>query len=167
MNENIFRQLLGEMLESDFAEFDNSPEWKPSLKHRLAMNRIFVRYERNVRKPKEKDVKHTEPSKPIEHRRSHLSIIQRLAIALFLIFLLTLTGCVVAAFISKDFHDKVYNDNTHLFPVNLENAPLNIEYIYTLSSVPDGFEQVETGLSQIDVFTLYKNDITNQTIALT
>ena len=69
MNENIFKQLLGEMLESDFAEFDNSPEWKPSLKHRLAMKRIFARYERNVRKLKEKDVKqHTEPSEPTDPR---------------------------------------------------------------------------------------------------
>lgn len=165
MNENIFKQLLGEMLESDFAEFDNSPEWKPSLKLRLAMKRIFARYERNVRKLKEKDVKqHTEPSEPTEHRRSYLSITQRLAIALIIIFLLTLTGCVVAAFISKDFHGKVYDDNTLLFPVNLENAPLSIENTYALNFIPDGFELIDTQSSPTNISTTYGNFLTRQTI---
>ena len=54
MCENVFKELLEEMIESELAEFDNAPEWKPSLKHRLAMKRIFARYERNVQKLKEK-----------------------------------------------------------------------------------------------------------------
>ena len=52
MNEDILKELLGEMLESEFAEYDEPPKWKFSLKHRLAMKRIFARFERNVRKLK-------------------------------------------------------------------------------------------------------------------
>ena len=160
MNEDVLRQLLGEMMES---EFDNLPKWKFSLKHRLAMKCIFVRYKRNVQKLKEKTVEHPVST---ERRRTHLNLKQRLIIVLLIVFLMTLTGCVVAAFISKNFHGTVYKNNTLIFPVNLENAPLTIEYTYTLNSVPEGFEQIETDLSPTNSYSLYKNAITKQTITL-
>ena len=160
MNENVFRQLLGEMIESEFAEYDNSPEWKFSLKHRLAMKRIFARYKRNEQKLKEKSIEQT-----AQHHTYH-NIKQRLIIALCVVFLLTFLVGWVVAFVSKDFHGTVYEDNTRLSPVNLENAPLTIEYTYTLSSVPDGFELIETFSSLTNVYTLYENNLTNQTIDL-
>ncbi len=163
MNENIFRELLGEMTESEFAEYDNSPEWKFSLKHRLAMKCILARYERNVQKLKEKTIERTAPT---ERQHTHLNFKQRLTIALIIVFLMALTGCVVASFISINFHGTVYEDNTHLFPVNVENAPLTIEYKYTLNSVPNGFELIETVPSPTNVYTKYKNNLTNHSIAL-
>ena len=49
MNESVFRELLGESLKREYAEFDKVPEHKFSLKHRRAMKRIFIKYERNKR----------------------------------------------------------------------------------------------------------------------
>ena len=52
INDAIFREILGESLRREFAEFDSAPEHKFSLKHRLAMKRIlskYGRYEKNTR----------------------------------------------------------------------------------------------------------------------
>lgn len=161
MNEDVFRQLLGEMLESEFAEYDNPPKWKFSLKHRIAMKRIFARYERNVQKLKEKT---SETSSLIEHNKPRLNIKQRLLIALCIIVLMTFLVGWVIVFISRDFHGTVYEDNTFINAVNLENSPKTIEYKYALSSVPEGFEMIETDSSPTDVYTLYENSLTRQTI---
>lgn len=163
MNEDVLKELLGEMLKREFEKFDDPPKWNFSLKHRLAMKRIFARYNRNAQKLKEKP---TEQAAPIERQHIRLNLKQRLIIALIVVFLMALTGCVVATFISKHFHGTVYEDNTLLTPANVENAPLTIEYAYTLNSVPEGFELIETGASKTDVYTLYQNNLTNQTIAV-
>lgn len=166
MNESIFDEILGTAVNSEFAEFENTPEHKFSLKHRLAMSRIFARFEKNVQKLKEKNIEPSVPTEPTEHRRKRLTVAQRLTIALIIVFLLALTGCVVAAFFSKDFNGTVYKDNTLLFPVNLENAPQSIEYIYAFDYVPDEFELVETIPSVSNVYTSYENKTTKQTIVL-
>lgn len=49
MNESVFRELLGESLKREYAEFDQVPKHKFSLKHRRAMKRIFTKYEMNKR----------------------------------------------------------------------------------------------------------------------
>ena len=49
MNETVFKGILGESLRREFAEFDNVPEHKFSLGHRLAMRRVFAKYEKNAR----------------------------------------------------------------------------------------------------------------------
>ena len=41
MSEDVFRSILGEALERDLAEYNNVPEHKFSLRHRLAMKRIL------------------------------------------------------------------------------------------------------------------------------
>lgn len=161
MNESVFRQLLGELMVSEFAEYDNPPKWKFSLKHRIAMRRIFARYERNVQKLKQKPIVQTIP---IEQHHTYRNIKQRLIIVLCIVLLLALLmGCVIV-YVSKDFRGTVYEDNTHLFPVNLENSLQTIEYEYVLSCVPEGFELIETISSRTNVYTEYKNELTNQTI---
>ena len=50
MNESLLREILSESYKHEYAEFDNTPEHKFSLKHRIAMKHILSRYERNVRK---------------------------------------------------------------------------------------------------------------------
>ena len=163
MNEDVFRQLLGEMMRSEFAEYDNPPKWKFSLKHRLAMKRIFARYEKNVQKLKEKS---TDTATPIEQYKPRLNFKQRLLLVLCIIILMTFLVGWVVVFVSKDFHGTVYRDNTLINAVNLENAPLTIEYKYTLNSVPEGFELIETDSSPHDSYSLYMNKTTNQTITL-
>lgn len=54
MSESAFREILGEAIKSELAEFDNVPVHKFSLKHRLAMKRIFAKFERNASKMKKR-----------------------------------------------------------------------------------------------------------------
>lgn len=162
MSENVFRQLLGEMVDSEFAEY-NSREWKFSLKHRLAMKRIFARYENNVQKLKEKSI---EPIAPNEQNKPRLSFKRRLLLALCIIFFMTFLVGWVVVFVSKDFHGTVHHEYTLVNAKNLENAPQTIEYTYILNSVPDGFELIETIPSPTNIYTKYKNNLTNQTIVL-
>ncbi|MCH5204749.1 MAG: DUF4367 domain-containing protein [Oscillospiraceae bacterium] len=163
MNENVLRQLLGEMLESEFAEYDNPPKWQFSLKHRLAMKRILARYERNMQKLKEKS---PDTAALIEQNKPCLSFKQRMLIVICIIILMTFLVGWVVVFVSRDFHGTVHKDSTQLIAVNLENCPLIIEYSYVLASVPEGFELIETNSSPIDVYTLYENSLTKHTITL-
>jgi len=163
MNEDVLREALGEMMKREFAEFDDPPKWKFSLKHRLAMHRIFARYERNVRKLKEKSI---EKTAPIQHNKPRLSFKRRLVIALCIVLLMTLLVGWTLVFTSRDFHGTVHHEYTLINAKNLENAPQTIEYEYALNAVPNGFEIIERISSPIAVYTLYKNKATNQTIAL-
>ncbi len=86
-NETVFREILGEALRREFAEFDNPPEHKFSLRHRLAMKRIFRRYERNVRKLKKAE---EDRSPLLSEKMPHYSIKQRVIFALAVIILMTL-----------------------------------------------------------------------------
>lgn len=163
MNEDVLRELLGEMMKREFAEFDDSQKWKFSLKHHLAMNRIFARYERNVRKLKGKSIERTAP---IEQNKPRLSFKRRLLIALCIVLVMTLLVGWVVVFTSRDFHGTVHHEYTLINAKNLENAPKTIEYEYALNSIPKGFELIETVSSPMSVYALYENSLTNQTITL-
>lgn len=163
MDEEVFRSILEKAVMSEYADLDSDPEPKYSLKHRLAMKRIFAKYERNVRNLKEKRVDQTARN---EYLRPRLNLKQRLLIALIVVFLAALTGCAVAAFVSKDFRGTVHRDNTQLFAVDIENSPMTIEYKYALDFVPEGFELIETIPSSIIIYTLYLNRSAKQTITL-
>lgn len=164
MNEEVFRSILEKAVMSEYADLDSDPEPKYSLKHRLAMKRIFARYKRNVRKLQEN---HAVPATRNEFRRPRLNLKKRLIIALIIVFLAALTGCAVATFISKDFRGTVYKDHTLLKAVNIENSPTTIEYKYTLAFVPEGFELKKTGISPSIVYSFYSNPATGQGITLT
>ena len=163
MNEEIFREILARVEECEFAEYDNAPEHKFSLKHRIAMKRIFARYERSVRKIQKK-----EPVKPqqADEYKSKLSMKQRLLLVTIVIILMTFLVGWVVVFVSDRFHGTVYRDNTQLTAANLENCPQKIESKYALANIPEGFEMIETNSSIMHVYTLYMNQSTNQTIAL-
>ncbi|MCX4357652.1 MAG: DUF4367 domain-containing protein [Oscillospiraceae bacterium] len=163
MNEEIFKSILARAVNCEFAEFDNAPEHKFSLKHRLAMKCIFARFERNARKLHEREISETRSTNEYKH---HLNLKQRLIIVTVIIILMTfLVGCVII-FVSGNFSGTVYPDNTQLNINDLEDCPKTIEYNYTLASVPDGFELTETNSSPIHVYTLYTNSATKQTISL-
>ena len=80
MNESVFKEILGESLRREFAEFDNVPEHKFSLRHRIAMKKVFARYEKNTRVPIELSAA-TLP---------HYSLKQCVIFALMVIILMTL-----------------------------------------------------------------------------
>lgn len=162
MNESVFKEILGDALKCGLAEFDNAPEHKFSLKHRLEMKRIFAKYARNVRKLK-KEVK--ENTATVEYK-PRLNIRRRILLIAVIIILMTFLVGWVVVFVSDKFHGTVYHDNTHLFAVEVENCPQTIEHRYAPVSVPDGFEMIETDFSPIDVYTYYKNKQTGQEITL-
>ncbi len=86
-NEILLKEILEEVHRREFAEFDNPPEHKFSLRHRLAMKRIFRRYERNVRKLKKAE----EDRSPLQKESMpHYSIKRRMIFALVIIILMTL-----------------------------------------------------------------------------
>ena len=160
MCENIFKELLGEMMKCELAEFDYAPKWKPSLRHRFAMKQIFSRYEKNVHKMQVNELANA--VLPL----SRLNIKHRIFLALVIVLLMTLLVGWVNVFVSRNFHGTVYEDNTKITAVNLENSPKTIKYKYALSGVPNGFELIETNTSQTNVYTLYMNRLTKQTITL-
>lgn len=97
-NETIFKEILGEWVESEFAEFDDPPEHKFSLRHRLAMKRIFARYEKNVHRLKKADETDDIAYAPLQSEKMpYYTLKQRLIYALVIILIMTmLTGCVIS-----------------------------------------------------------------------
>ncbi len=167
MSENVLKEILLEVHRIECGVIDDLPDFKPSLRHRLAMKRIFSRFEKNARKLRNARTIQEPPK--TEHRTRRYSIKQRLLIAMLIIILLTfLTGCVnaVVKFVSEHFSGIVYEDNTQLFAADLENCPQTIEYQYALTNVPEGFEFIETDSSLTNICTLYLNSSTGQIITL-
>lgn len=153
MSEEVLRSILGEALERDLAEYDNVPEHKFSLRHRLAMKRIL-------------SAANSAPNAVAARRTTQkFSLKRTLLIAAVLVFLAVIVGAVVV-FRSVNFRGTVYHDYTQMFAANIESSPKTIEYKYALDYVPEGFEIVETDSSPIHDYTLYMNKSTKQTIAL-
>lgn len=150
MNENVFAEILGESLKREYAKFDDAPEHKFSLKHRLAMRHIFSHYGKARKEPR------------VTCRSLKRRVFIALAIVIFMTFLVG--GLVISSW--EKFRGVKYADNTHIFPDDIENCPETIEYIYSLAYVPEGFELFETDSSPIDVYTRYKNKLTNENIIL-
>lgn len=167
MNEDVLKEIMLEVHRIECGVPDVLPDYKPSLRHRLAMKRIFVWFERNAWKMKNEETTQEPPAS--EHRTRRYSIKQRIIIATLIIVLMTLlAGCVstIAKFISEYFNGTVYEDNTQLFGADLENCPQTIEYQYVLTSVPDGFELIKTVSSPSEICTIYLNSSTGEVITL-
>lgn len=163
MNEDIFKEILAKAVDSEFAEFDNAPEHKFSLKHRLAMKRIFSRYERNVRKLRNNET--AEIAQTYEYKPRY-GLSRRLFLITIVIILASFLVGWVVVYVSTNFHGTVFFDNTQLTAKNLKECPKTIEYKYALASVPEGFELIKTDSSPIYFYTLYMNKSTKQTITL-
>ncbi len=161
MNESVFKEILGDALSCELAEYDNAIEHKFSLKHRMAMKFIFAKYARNVRKLKKEEESKDAAASEYKPR---LNLRQRLIVALLIIILMSFLVGWIVVFFSEKFHGTVYHDNTQLIAVDVENCPDTIEHKYVLASVPEGFEIIETDSSPVDIYTRYKNKQTGQGI---
>ncbi len=167
MSENILKEIMLEVHKIECGVPDDLPDFKPSLRHRLAMKRIFARFERNACKLRNERTIQEPPT--TEHRTRRYSIKQCIIIAILIIVLLALlAGCVTAIvkFVSEHFNGTVYEDNTQLFVTDLENCPQTIEYQYALTYVPEGFELIETIPSSTSVCSIYLNSSSGQIITL-
>ena len=163
MNESAFKEVLRDALKYWLAEFDDAPEHKFSLKHRLAMKRIFAKFDRNVRKLKNETMAGNAVT--VEYK-PRLNIRQRIFFIMIVIILMTFLVGWVVVFVSDKFHGTVYSDNTQLNAVDVKNCPKTIEYKYVIALVPDGFEMIETDSTPNEAYTLYMNSATEQTITL-
>lgn len=167
MNEDILKDILLEVHQIECGVSDDLPDYKPSLRHRFAMKRIFARFDRNTRKLK--NTRNIVETPIIKHKTRRYSIKQRILITTLIIILMAfLVGCASAIikFVSERFNGTVYEDNTQLFVVNLENCPQTIEYQYVFTNIPEGFELIETISSSTNVYSLYLNRSTGQVITL-
>lgn len=163
MNEEIFKSILEKAVMSEYADLDNEPDHKFSLKHRLAMKRIFARYEKNVRKLRAKEPNQTAQ---IVENKPRYRLSRKLFLAMIVIILAAFLVGWVVVYDSTNFHGTVYHDHTELTPKKTMDCPQTIEYKYDLEYVPDGFEQIKTVASRTGTYTMYKNKNTNQTISL-
>lgn len=159
MNESYLKGILAEICEEEIAELNKFPPFKPSMRHRFAMKRIFSLFKNNTRKTKSEVPK---SSLPLQHNSLRLS--KRLIILIAVIICAALLTGFMLVYFSKNFHGTVYNDNTQLFAINTENCPITIEYEYYLSNLPDGFEMVEHDSLSFYVYTLYENTSSGQVI---
>ena len=167
MNENILRDILLEAHEIECGVSGDLPDIVPSLRHRLAMKGIFARFDRNIRRLR--SAGSTVKAPKTERGARRYGIKRRVLIAMLIIVLMTfLVGCVnaIVMFVSERFKGTVYEDNTQLFAVNLDNCPQTIEYQYVLTSVPEAFELIESAASSTNASVLYLNSSTGQTIVL-
>lgn len=162
MNENDFKAILAEICDEEIFELNKFPPFKTSLRHKLAMRKIFADFNKITRKAA------NTPKNKSPSRHAPLSLRKRLIIALAVIICAALMTGFIAVYVSMNFRGTIYNDNTHLFAVDTENCLTTIEYEYYLPDLPDGFEMVEHDNSlSFDVYTLYKNEQSGQNITLT
>ena len=154
MNENVLREILAEICVEEIAELNKFPPFKPSLRHRYAMMRIFSAFEKRLRQGN--------PPRAAHRRPSRLST--RLVILIAVIVCAALLTGFILVYISKNFHGTVNEDNTQLFAINMENGLETIEYEYYLPELPEGFEMVEHNSFYLNVYTEYKNAQSGQRI---
>ena len=144
---------MGEALDCELAEYDNVPEHKFSFRHRLAMKRIIS----------VSNSSHN--SSEICKTAQNCSLKRSIIIAAVLVFLAVIAGAVVM-FRSDNFGGTVHREYTKMFAVNIEDSPKTIGCKYDLAYVPEGFELYEKDSSSFDVYTVYMNKSTKQTIVL-
>lgn len=159
MNEITLDEVLVAAHDTEFAQYDNSPEHSFSHRHIRAMKRIFRIYERNVSLLNNVVNKDKKQESHIRWNRKSLTVV------LVLILLAILAGCAVIIYTLGGFITKSHSDNTELFPIDYENSPTTIENEYYLSELPEGFELIGTGRSDYSVYHYFKNEESGQTIS--
>lgn len=163
MSEEVLKEILQEAVMAEYTMNDNKSEHRFSLKHRLAMKRIFAKYERNVELLRKKE---SDKHSPIFEYNPKSNIGKRLLVSLLVIVLMTfLVGWVVVYF-SEKFSGIVYPDNTQLTAVAIESSPTTITQKYALASLPDGFMITKNVSLPMCNYTLYTNKQTGQEITL-
>ena len=153
-------ELISGYFEKQFAEADEVPLPKFSLRHRLTMKRIFKLCEHNKAMS---DINAEDPcEKVLGHKQ--LSFRKRLIIAVAIIVCLAVMTGFVIVFISGGFNGTVYQDNTHLFAIDTANCPSTIEKEYSLSVVPEGFGMYDVSATSTDITVMYCNPDTEQVL---
>ncbi|MDE7361373.1 MAG: hypothetical protein K2N38_05515 [Oscillospiraceae bacterium] len=146
MNESVFKEILGEALKSGLEEFDNAPEHMFSLKHRLAMKRIFAKYDRNVRKLKE-----TNAENFVIEYEPRLNIRQRIIfITIVIILMIFLVGCVtvlVSDMYVRTYQHSLEDDKKDLYATMRPWMNTNYLQVPVAGDLKELMNSIEKGLA--------------------
>ena len=160
MNENVLREILTEICEEEIAELNKFLPFRPSLRHRYAMKRIFSSFEKSQRQTNSK------PPRTSAAQNRPLRLSTKLVILIAVIVCAALLTGFILVYISNSFRGTVNEDNTQLFPIDTENGLETIEYEYYLPDLPEGFEMAEHDVASFHMYAKYTNDLSGQTIML-
>ncbi len=150
MSNYTFEEMIDEVYRREYSEYDNAPEHRFSLRHRLKMRRIFRLFRKNAKR--------------LYAPRFRLT--RRTAIILVaMIFLAALSACA-SPLIIGEFIGSEHEDNTQLFAKNIGGAPTTIEDIYVLTEIPEGFVCTGEMLVPSAYCITYTNDSTGANIML-
>lgn len=139
MNEYLLEDVFEEAYKLDFAEHDNPPEHRFSLKHRIRMRKIFSLYKKNTKRY----------NAPLY--KMGLKMSMKWAIIVIILAALTVT----AAAVTITFLRREHRDNTELFAANIEGAPTILEEVYHITAVPEGYECTTNNISKVDHTQIY------------
>jgi len=150
MNEYSLKEIMEEVHSLDFAEFDNAPEHKFSRRHKRAMKKILAQFSKN--------------SQMGQTRR--FSLKKRVVLAFVAIFVAMFFTGAISSYKTHDFKGVVHSDNTEITVANSENAPETIEYRYSLTGLPSGYELINSDY-EIAVCEYYENKSTGGWVTFT
>ena len=119
MNSEFLKAALQDAYIADFSGFDSAPEFRASLSHRVRMHRIFSKFY-GAPIPE---------TKPKFNRRIA-------AVLLIIIFMAAIAGCT--GVIISNFTFRQHSDNVEVEAAGTGKS--QIEDIYCIPSLPDGFE---------------------------
>lgn len=126
MSNELFKNILQEMCNEEFAEYEASEEHKFSIRHRRKIKKLFREHER----------KHASSisAKATTYSRKRIAVIVIIAVAFVL-------SCVtVGAWVTGGFKNIKKSDHTEIFNIDYANAPQTIEYLYYISALPDEYK---------------------------
>ena len=140
MNEHTLAEVFAEVYRSEFSEFDCARGHLFSRRHRRAM--------KNILSPRAFSL-------PAEQR--NIPIKKRLVLAL-LVILLSLLGIAAGAEIMEGFSLREDRGHKELCAVINEDAPMMINMMYHLPTVPSGFKPFLESEDVASIFSMYNDD---------
>ncbi|MBP1544698.1 MAG: DUF4367 domain-containing protein [Oscillospiraceae bacterium] len=139
MSENIIKSVLEEKYFKEFDVYSNVPNHFFSFRHKRNMKAIFANT--------------SAANGTITRVRFNKQFVTIMVAIIFLAVLsITAVAMAIAGFFTKE-----HSDNTELFAINYENAPMEIEDIYYISALPIGFEVYSKSETKISITTTYYN----------
>lgn len=136
--------VMSEVYQKEFAQFDAPPKVRFSLRHRSKMRKILS----------------SENCARFDYKAARMPIRKRILI-IALIIILAAAGITATAEIADSFAQKKYHDGIVLYLTNADNSPQTIESEYYITSLPYGYEFRETYAAGDDFYTVYVNRETN------
>ena len=143
MGNVILERALGEVYKREFSEFDNAPDHRFSLKHRIKMRRTFNLFKKSC----------------LKTQTVRISLKRKLA-AVAVIIILAVSGC--AAVIIGRFVSEERNEGGVISALNTDDGKPLIDELYFISELPAGYALgYESDLGEAEnklFYRIYYND---------